>query len=211
MNKLLITWLIGSIINLLLMWFLIYNDFFEGKMLVPILWMCINFLPLSLILGYYYSLKTWLEAKHVFIILVIFLVLCLLSIYSRNFIPTYEGFIKALTYSPFLFLPFQIFIIFSLLRVAKLRNQLIGYFNSKNKDEIIKFIQSGNTKKALDTLLEETESSNKGVYDYLSVQKNILNTANLDFSKGLISKEAVDIKNAKVTNSLLEFLTPENK
>ena len=175
---------------------------------IAIRWCLINFIPISLVIGYFFSLNTTLETKKIAIGLTVFSLLCLASIYARNFLPSYDNFIKAISYAPFFLIPLQILIIFRFVQLANLKNLLTQHFQSENKETIIGLIQKGDTEKALNQLLEESKT-NVRVYKYLSLQKNNLVNANRQHMSSIIDDESFNQVIAKVNSSLLEFLLPE--
>ena len=210
MKKITLVWCIGAVLNIALIGLQFFSmNFFEEKAHIPLLWVLINFLPLSILFAYYSYNKTVLTDKNVVRLLLLFLGLCLLSLLSRPMTSSYEGFEKTIFYAPFVLLALQAFLFTLILRIANVKNQLEIFLKAKNRDQIVGFIQRGKTEKALDILLEESEMEHKNVFKFLSLQKSNLITAKKKFLSNTIDDTSYQSTIAKVSQSILDLLLKE--
>lgn len=206
MKKILIIWSIGALLNIFMISVEVFLvDYFSQKRWIPVLWVGINFVPLSVAVAYYTFNDIAIKSKKITYWLISFLVLCLLSLFSRTLIPDYQTFENFILWIPFVLLPLQLFILFQLLRAGRMQYQFDVSFQSQNRDQAIEYIQKGNTLKALDLLLEESKHNGK-VYEYLSLQKSTLSAVKQQHLSNTIENEKYQRTVNQVTQSLLDLL-----
>lgn len=207
MKKLLVIWIPGALLNILLIWYIVLvMGFFDKNLYIPFLWMTINFIPISLLIGYFSYLNKHIISKSIRYLLFLFLVLCLMSLLSRRPLGDLETYEKVMSFAPFFLLPIQAIIIFFLLKLGKLENQLMFFFKSKDRKNIIQLIQKGRTDQALEKLLEESENKNPEVYKFLSLLKNNLVEAKRKYNIGTLDDDKFLQITMKANESLMEFL-----
>ena len=211
MKRILFIWLTGASVNILSMWIFIFiRDYFNGEMHIPVLWMLINFIPIGLLIGYYNYKNIAIESKKITYLLLLFLGLCLITVFSRTITSsTYDRFVQVIAYAPFFLLPVQGIILLLFFKAVNQRNQLDAFFKSKNRDEVIAHIQNGKTINALDLLLEESRETNVNVFKYLSLQKSTLIANKKDHLSKMIDDEEYRRTVAQISQSLLELLVKD--
>lgn len=112
MKKTFLIWITGSLINLVYMWVLIWGlGYFVDSILTPIIWMVINFVPISLVIGYYTYKHVNVESKMSNLLLIIFILSCFgIALFSRHF-ADFSAFEKSIQYTPYFLIPLQLIIL----------------------------------------------------------------------------------------------------
>jgi len=206
MKKILFIWGIGVLLNILMIWFEVYFlDYFSEKLIIPTLWVVINFVPLSLAIAYYTFHHIAITSNRIPYWLLLFLGLCLVSLFSRSLLADYDSFENAIRYVPFILLPIQIIILLQLIKAGKMRHQFDIAIKSENREQVIQHIQRGDTPKALDILLEESKGNEK-IYEYLSLQKSALLKIRKQHLANTIENKEYQRTVNKITQSLLDLL-----
>ncbi len=119
MKKIFSIWILGAVINLFLMTYMLISGIFAGNTSSAIIWICVNFIPISIALGYASTIGQPFKNKVLSQLLVVFLILCLVSLYSRNFLPNLAYFHSAIRIAPIILIPLQIFILFLVYKETK--------------------------------------------------------------------------------------------
>jgi len=207
MKKISLIWSIGALLNILMICIAIYFlDYFSEKLMIPIVWVIINFVPISAVLAYQILNDINIKAKKIYYwLLLLFLGLCLLSIFSRSLVTDYESFVDTIKYTPFFLLPIQFIILLQLIKAGRMRRQFDISFKIENKEQAIDYIQKGNTLTALNLLLKKSKNNEK-LYEYLSLQKSTLTTAKRQHLANTIKNEDYQRTVNRVSQSLLDLL-----
>lgn len=127
MNKVNAIWTIGLIVNVIgiFVMMLCYRSFFEPRIHTVIVWIVVNFVPISVVLAYSHYRNVDVSSKTLVILTSLLVFVCTTSLLSKYFLPEAIPYNRILEYEPFFaLLVLQFLIIYKALSLHRDNNEV---------------------------------------------------------------------------------------
>jgi hypothetical protein len=208
MKRVLRIWLIGASLNLLWISIMLFQGFFAEAPALPWIWIGVNFLPLSLVIGLASLRSVRQPEPWAHWLLLLFVTLCFSSLYTRFWFERYADFLWVIRYVPFFFFPLQISIIFLLLRAMFSQPKIAFALSDAQRRDTLESLQRGKIAQALDSL-QRSVADTPAAYQYVTEQKSRLASFERERLDNLITEDEYQRQLARLRRALLNSLLEE--
>jgi hypothetical protein len=205
MKRVLRIWSVGAGLNILWIGIMFFQGFFHEARSLPWLWIGVNFLPLTLVIGFASFRSVSPADRWPARLLLLFVVGCFLSLYTRFWLDSYADFLWVLRSVPFFFLPLQLVIIFLLVRPVFSPPTVALALSSAQRQEVLEPLQRGNIAQALDKL-QRRVADVPSAYRYVTEQKSRLASTERERLDNLITEDEYQRQLARLRRTLLNVL-----